>query len=164
MKQINLVLIIFLLTSCAYSFRGSLPENLKRIHIEAFGNKTNDGRDFSSLFSDLVETDFINDNTLQKSPKPNADLVLTGNIESIRINPASLKNTDNRAIADQFKISVSVSIVCKDIINEKDLVKSTILREAFIDANANEAEITTSIETLLKEISENIVDQVIGAW
>lgn len=159
-----MIITLQLFIGCAYSFRGSLPENLKRIHIEAFGNKTNDGRDFSSLFSDLVETDFINDNTLQKSQKSNADLILSGNIESIIINPASLKNTDNRAIADQFKISVRVSIVCKDIINEKELVKSTILREAFIDANANEAEITTSIESLLREISENIVDQVIGAW
>lgn len=164
MKYIQILLIVLLLESCAYSFRGSLPEHLKRIYIQEFGNKTTDGRDFSALFSDMVETEFINDNSLQKAPKEQADLHLRGNIESIKINPASVTNTDNRAVAEQFKISVSVSIVCKDVLNDKDIVKTSILREAFVDANANEAEISVSIETLLKEISENIVDQVIGAW
>ncbi len=106
---------------------------------------------------------FIDDNTLLSVPKNKADLVLTGNIESVSRKTTKV-DLSNQAAASSYEIAVVVSIECKNVKTKKAIVKTRIDRSAQIDASATNSEIDEKINALLDEIKDLIVDRVIGAW
>lgn len=156
-------LFALVLSSCMYSFRGSLPSNLKTIHIASFGERNTGGRALAAEFTHTVNQAFIDDNTLLSVRKDKADLVLTGNIESVSRKTTKV-DLSNQAAAAGYEIRVVVSIECKNVKTKKALVKTSIERSSQIDASATSQAIDETIEVLLDEIKDSIVDRVIGAW
>jgi outer membrane lipopolysaccharide assembly protein LptE/RlpB len=161
--KLVLALCLLIISSCSYSFRGSLPSNLKTIYISPFGEKDTGGRALAANFTNVVNQAFIDDNTLLSVPKNKADLVLTGNIESVSRTTTKV-DLANRAAATGYEIKVIVSVECVTVSTKKSLVKTRIDRNAQIDANASNIEIDAKIAQLLDEIKDIVVDRVIGAW
>ena len=157
-----LFLAIFL-TGC-YSFRGSLPSNLKSLHIERFSNRETRERNYAPELSSQVQTAFLDDNSLLVSGKKSADLILSGSIESISQKMSSVTITANAATSDNYILTVNVSIVCLIKETKKELVKTNVSHEVNIKASDSDSRREEVIKEALNEITTQIVDKVIGAW
>lgn len=163
MSAWGLVFIGLFLTACQYSFRGALPENVKTIHVGQFVDRQTGGRAIAAPFRNQVIQAFVDDNSLISVSKNQADLVLTGSIESVNRTTTKIQG-GNQAVAEAYKVTVVVAIECRYRESRKTLVKTSIARDAQVSATVSESEIDTTIDQLLIDISTQIVDRVIGAW
>jgi hypothetical protein len=163
--MIKVVLVFMLLIcSCSYSFRGSLSSHLKTIYIDDFFNKATEYRNYSTEITTQVFQAFNNDNTLRSAKKEDANLILKGNIESVTKTSSAVNVKNDQLQTDKYKLSVTISIECKDVKENKIIVKTNIQQDTFIPFSASESDIDEAIRTLLKRITELVVDNVIGAW
>jgi len=166
-KQRFLLTIYFVLmwsmTSC-YSFRGSLPADIKTIYIADVKNKETREKNYGPEFTDQVLNAFIEDNSLGIAKKKNADLVLNCTIESIERKIASIEIANGQAQSSLEELVVSVRIECKNTKIDKNLVNKTVSEKLQISSQLTDNDREEKIRELLTDITIQIVDNVIGAW
>ena len=160
----KLVLTSFLILMSCYSFRGSLPSNLKMIHIENVKNKETRERNYSPEFTELIVNAFIDDNTLISVGKKNADLILVCTIQSIDQRVESFSVQNNQAQSDLLKLTMRINIQCKNSKTDKFLVKKSLSHDVSIGAQDSESVRDEKIQAIMLELTAQIVDNVVGAW
>lgn len=158
-------IVIILLYSCTYSFRGALPQDLKTIYIEKFNNKVV-SRDFSSDLTNKVVEKFIEDNNLIQVSKDRADIILDATIERFSDNEvlSVTGSASSSPIADSYKVVMFVTIECTNTKTKKKFIKESVSRETQISNTASISEKEDAIEFVMNELSEAVVDKVIGYW
>ncbi len=160
-KILFLICSILLLTSCAYySFKGSLPSYIKTIAIPLFDNQTPDPGVPETL-NQLLTTEFIKDNTLKVVDESKADLILSGTIMPIRLQPAVVREGEEVA---EDKLVVSVKVKCEDVKTSKTLFEKTFQQYSPLDASAGLEEREQAINDALQLIAEDILNATLGAW
>lgn len=162
LKTIFFLLSAFLLlTACAYySFKGSLPSYIKTIAIPLFDNQTPDPGVPETL-NQLLTTEFIKDNTLKVVDESKADLILSGTIMPIRLQPAVVREGEEVA---EDKLVVSVKVKCEDVKTSKVLFDKTFQQYSPLDASAGLEERERAINDALQLIAEDILNATLGAW
>jgi hypothetical protein len=149
--------------SC-YSFTGSLPSNLKTIHIEQVKNKYHE-ENFAPEFTTTVLRAFVDDNTLVTTTKGRADLILKCTIESIREESKSIRINNNQVQSDLNNLTVQVKIICLNTHTNKNIIDNeTISLARDIAPTVSISEKNKLIRLMLDEISTQAVDKVIGIW
>ncbi len=144
-----------------YSFKGSLPSYIKTIAIPLFDNQTPDPGVPETL-NQLLTTEFIKDNTLKVVDETKADLILTGTIRPIRLQPAVVREGEEVA---EDKLIVSVKVRCEDVRTSKVLFEKTFQQYSPLDATtAGLEEREQAINDALKLIAEDILNATLGAW
>ena len=155
------VLGLFYMSGCAYySFKGSLPSYIKTIAIPLFDNQTPDPGVPETL-NQLLTSEFIKDNTLKVVDESRADLLLSGTILPIRLQPAVVRQGEEVA---EDKLIVSVKVKCEDVKSSKVLFQKTFQQYSPLDASAGLEERNQAINDALQLIAEDILNATLGAW
>lgn len=152
---------LFIASGCGYySFKGALPSDIKTIAIPLFDDRTPNPGVRENL-TNMVIDQFIADNTLKVVDESKADLLLTGAITSIVVQPAVVRSGE---VVSESKVVVSVRIKCEDIKRSKKLFEQNIQRYGLLDASAGLDERDAAIQVALDEITEDIVNATLGMW
>jgi hypothetical protein len=104
---------------------------------------------------------FIADNTLKVVSEPDADLLLTGTILSIREKAAIV--TTGEAV-DQFEVYVNVRIKCLEIKTGKVWFEKTLRRFGVMEGTASQDERDLAIGVALVELTQDILNNTLAYW
>ena len=160
-KSLLIILSLLSINGCYYSFKGSLPSHLKTIAIPLFDDRNAQFPGVRENLTNKVIDEFISDNSLKVVDESKADLLLTGSITSIAQQAASV--TAGEAV-NEYKITVSVKVKCEDVKLSKVLYDKNIQRYGMMDAQADTQGIEDAIEEALVQITEDILNDTLGAW
>lgn len=158
---LGILFIIYLVTGCYYSFKGSLPSHLKTVAIPLFDDRNTQFPGVRENLTNKVINEFINDNTLKVVDESKADLLLTGSITSIVQQAASVAAGES---VSSYKITVNVKVKCEDVKLSKVLYDKNIQRYGMMESNADTEGIENAIEEALVQITEDILNDTLGAW
>jgi len=161
MKMIIHVMILTLAVSCGYySFKGALPSHLKTIAVPLFNDRTTFPNVRENLTNKIIDS-FIADNSLKIVDESQADLILSGTINSINIQAAVVKSGEEVA---ESKVTVSVSIKCEDVKTSKMLYERSFQQYGVLSATAGLDERDAAINEALDLLTEDIVNATLGGW
>lgn len=108
-KIVSLLLLLSLLSGCSYALKLSLPENIKKIAIPTFTNKTMK-YGIETKLTDAVIRQFLVDGRLEVVDKDKADAVLEGVISHYLLQPLAY-DANNVVIQYRLKMDVDVKLV-----------------------------------------------------
>jgi len=153
--------IALLLNACGYySFKGALPSHLKTIAIPLFNDRTPNAGVRENLTNMLTDT-FIEDNSLLIVDETKADVILTGSINAITVNPAIVKAGEQ---VSESKLVVRVKVKCEDVKMDKVMFDRNFEDYGLLDENAGLDEREAAIETALEQIVDKILNATLGGW
>jgi len=188
--KINFFLIysLILFSGCSfYSFKGSLPENVKSIYIHQISNATSEYV-VSNLLNESIRERLINQNLLNIVDEYNSDSQLIVKIKSVDDIPNVYNNiNDTYEIVEQWKLNIKVEIIWKNIYSDKILIDKDISEwamynnsgidvgmdqidndlDGLLDAEDSD-EYGSSREAALRivssKISNRIIDELTSTW
>ena len=106
--------------------------------------------------------EFIADNSLSITDESNADIIITGIINSISQRAASVTGGET---VEEYHIYVSVRVKCEDIKSNKALWEKTFNEYGSMDAGtADDTEREAAILVAMEKITENILNNTLGYW
>lgn len=158
---LSVLFVVLYTTGCYYSFKGSLPSYLKTIAIPLFDDRNAQFPGVRENLTNKVINEFISDNTLKVVDESKADLLLTGSITSIVQQAASVAAGES---VSAYKITVNVKVKCEDIKLSKVLYDKNIQRYGMMESEADTEGIEDAIEEALVQITEDILNDTLGAW
>ena len=150
-----------ILAGCfSYSFKGSLPSNIKNIAIPLFDDNTAYPGVREDLTNGVID-EFIADNTLNVTRESEADIIITGTISSIREKAAII--TGNETV-EEIQMVVSVRAKCEDIKNQKIMWEKTISEFGLMAANGSQEDRDNAIQDALVKITEDVLNNTLANW
>lgn len=162
MNKFFYILLFLTLTSCwpkSISFKdGSMPEEWETFYVETLrNNATNTPLSYSLDLSEDIKDGIQNNTRLQlNSDQDDAEVFITGNINSYSITPVALQEGDNAA---QNRLTVAVQF---NILISKPEEKEMVLNATrYLDYDSN-TDLGVVENELLAEINEQIVQDVIN--
>lgn len=150
---------LFLMSCKTYSFSGAnINPDIQTLSVAYIYNKSGNGpASASDIFTNLLK-DKMNTNTNLKQINANGDVHFSGEITSYTY---SIQAPSGNTTSDLRRITMSVSINFYNRIDEADsFEKKTFTR--FADYPVSE-DITAIEETIINEISTQLVDDVFNA-
>ena len=160
-----IIISIFLLSGCSYSFTGSsVPNHLKSISIPFCIDRSGSGEpNMADDFTTLLIDQFISDNSLAVTDKAKADALLDCTINSISDAPTVIEGGEN---VSARRLTINARVVYKDFV-----MKKTVFDRRFSnygDYDNNSADIASAregaIQTALERITEDILLAVVSDW
>ena len=158
---IPLITLVLIVTGCYYSFKGSLPSHLKTIAIPLFDDRNAQFPGVRENLTNKVVNEFISDNTLKVVDESKADLLLMGSITSINQRAESVSTGEQ---VSAYKITVSVKVKCEDVKLSKVLYDKSIQHYGLMESGGSTDEIEAAIEEAIVQITEDILNDTLGAW
>ena len=105
---------------------------------------------------------FVNDNSLRVINNSNdADLILSGDISSIRKQPVSMTQTEQ---VQQFQMVVTIKAECMNTHTQKPLWSSTLQRYGIIPGNGLQNDVNNAIAVAIGQIVDDIINNTVAAW
>ena len=187
-KHYTLIFLLISFYGCGfYSFKGSLPENVKSIYISQIGNLTSEYM-VTNLLNESIRDRLINQNLLDVVGEYNSDSQLDIMIKAVDDVPNVYNNNvDTYEIVEQWKLNIKVKIIWKDLNTDKILIDKDILEwamynnsgidvgmdnidndlDGLLDSEDSD-EYGSSREAALRmvsnKISNRIIDELISTW
>ena len=157
-----IILIIIFFSSCGYySFKGALPSHIKTVAVPLFENNTSYPNVREELTNMIVD-EFIADNSLTITDESNADIIISGIINSINQRAATVTGGET---VEEYHIYVNVKVKCEDVKNNKALWEKTFSEYGSMDAGiADDTEREIAIIAAMEKITENILNNTLGYW
>jgi ABC-type uncharacterized transport system auxiliary subunit len=160
MKKIILVF-LFMMISCGYySFKGSLPPDVKTIAITVFNDRTS-YPNIREILTNSLTNAFIFDNTLRVVDESQADLVISGTIQSIRQTAANVAKGE---IVNEYKVTVSVKVKCVNTKTSKILYDKTFSNYGTMEGAGTPDAYEQAILAALSQNTNDIVNATLAAW
>jgi hypothetical protein len=154
------LMVIILANGCMYSFSGSIPSDVTKIAIPLFDDNTS----FPGVRDDLtnmVIDAFIANNILQVVEEPEADLLLTGTIMSIRQQAAIITTGEE---VDQFEVYVTVKVKCEHLKSGKAWWEKNLRRFGTMSGSGTQEDMVVAINAALIEITDDILNNTLAYW
>jgi hypothetical protein len=104
---------------------------------------------------------FLEDNTLSLVDESEADLILTGSINSITVKPAIVKSGEE---VSESQVVVRVRVKCEDVVTSKILFDKNFDDYGLMDEDAGLDERDTAINYALEQITDKILNATLGGW
>lgn len=156
-----LIIIAGLCSSCGYySFKGSLPSNLKKVAVPLFDNNTAYPGIQEDLTNQVIDK-FISDNTLEVTNEPQADIIIRGTILSVTQKAATITSGET---VTGFNLYVNVKVKCEDIRNGKDLWEKVINQYGTMSGIASQEERDNAINDAIEKIADDIKNNTLAYW
>ncbi len=106
------------LAGCGYTTSpASLPTHLKTVAIPLFENSTTEYT-IEQDITDAVIQRFVQDNHLRIVDERSADCVVRGKVVSYE---NSIFGISNAALAQEYRVSIGVSVVFKDVVKNREM-------------------------------------------
>lgn len=147
----------------SYSFTGaSVLQHLKSIAIPVVDDRSGAAEPgLREMLTDKLVQDFIDDNTLQVTEKNKADALLESTITSLRDAPNIVGAGEQ---VQTRRITISVQAVYKDLVQKKTIFQKSFSNYGDYASNGSIAERNTAIQEAIKNISEDILLDVVSGW
>ncbi len=150
-----------LILSCGYySFRGSIPSNVKNVAIPLFDDNTSYPGVREDMTNKVIDA-FIADNTLLVSVESEADILITGTILSIRERAGIIKSGEE---VEQYDVYVNVKVKCEEIKTNKVWWEKTLRRFGTMEGLGSQDERDAAIAVAIEEITEDILNNTLANW
>ncbi len=161
-KYILLLLIIFNFSvGCGYySFKGLLPSSIKNVAIPLFDDRTAYPGVREDLTNKVID-EFISDNTLRVTDESDADIIISGSINSITQRAAVLTKGET---VEKYQIFVNVKAKCEDIKNNKILWEKSFNEFGDMEGAGSQDERDQAIADAIEKITENIINNTLAYW
>ncbi len=160
MKKTAIFLLIVLNSCGIYSFKGSLPPDVKTIAVTVFNDRTS-YPNIREILTNSVVNAFVFDGTLRVVDESKADLVISGTIQSIRQTAANVAQGE---IVSEYKITVSVKVKCENIKTSKALFDKTFSNYGMMEATGSPDAYNAAILVALEQITNDILNATLAAW
>jgi hypothetical protein len=159
------LLLSLLLSGCAgYRLGSTLPAHIRSVHVPTAVNQSAEP-DIESVVTRALQQEVQRDGTLALRDAQWADTTLEVIIRTFQTEPI-LYTRDDRARADEYRLSISAEIRFIDHANGLDRLHQQISGEATFPASA--ADLTTAvrgaIEPAARDLAREIVNAIISAW
>lgn len=117
----------FLLSSCAYTTSPALlPAHLKSVAIPTFENSTTEYTLDQEITQAVVQR-FVRDNHLRVVDEKSASAVVRGKITQYK---NSVFGFSNAAQAQEYRVTIGVQVVFKDLVKNREMWSDEIVRTA----------------------------------
>jgi hypothetical protein len=163
-KIILLICFPALLVSCGYySFKGALPSHLKTIAVPLFNDRNTNFPNVRENLTNKVIDAFITDNSLKIADETQADILLSGTINSISIQASAVNAGEGGEEVREYKATVVISVKCEDIRMSKIMFERNFQQYGLLGSE-NLDERDTAIIEALDLLTEDIVNATLGGW
>lgn len=151
---------IFLLGSCMYSFKGSLPPHIRSIAIPLFENQTAEYR-INETITDLLIQEFMRENVLRLDNEKSADSVLEGAVTRITDSPYTY--TEAEQVKD-YRVTIGLKIRWYDQVQDKVLLEKNVSGWGVYDAQQATTTRENGIEEATSKIAQDIINAITANW
>lgn len=149
---------------CSYSFTGSsVPPHLKTIAIATVQDRSGSGEpELSDYFTNQLNQQFINDNSLDVTNKTKADAFLDCTITGLEDAPAIVSSGEQEQTR---RITIRAKVIYKDLVKRKTVFNKTFSNSSDYQISSG---ITQAREQAIKEtvdvLTEDILLGVVSNW
>ena len=159
---------VFVLGSCGYSTSPALlPSHLKSIAIPVFENETSEYT-LEQEITDLVIQRFVADNHLKVVDERAAQCTIKGRIIEYRNSVFGI-SAGTTARAEEYRVTITVSIVFKDLVKNRELWSDPALQKTAnyyvtdVPGQTARTELDGRKEAISK-IADEILSRTVQGW
>lgn len=165
-KIIPAALLCLTFNACwLYSFKGTLPPDIKNIAIPIFADRTAEF-DIQQTVTDKIRIGFIKENLLKLVEEDNAHSVLYGTILSIDDKP--LVYTESASAGEsvtEYRVTIKIEIEWYDKINDRSVFKKQFIGYSEYDpTGATSITRDAALSKALSQITEDIMNTILADW
>jgi outer membrane lipopolysaccharide assembly protein LptE/RlpB len=159
-----LIMVIALVSSCGYSFRGkqnSLPSDIRTVAIPVFENTSGTER-IESTFTDEVIFQFTKSQMVRIVSRGQADAILWGRVVRVDTDDIAL-SSDETSNQQRIKITLNAKLVRRSTDEVIWQNKKMVQRRTFSvgsDSVATDANRTEAIRELAEDMAQTLHDSV----
>lgn len=162
--MLNLFLLLLLVNSCNYSFKGaSPPDGIKTIYIPTIKDESSFGSaNLAETMTLLLKNKFIKDNTLEYEEKTSADGMLSCTIRSV--NDEALVVSEGEQVSKR-KITINVYVEFQNLKKQKNIwVKDFSNWGEYESSSGGFSQRDQGINSAMDKITDDILLEVISNW
>ncbi len=168
-RYISLIVLLSVLSSCAYQVQDHLPSNITTIYVPLFQNST-DRYGLEERLTEEVIKKFLVDGSLKVGGKAKAQAVLEGKISRYMLIPLVY---DVNNLVEEYKMVLTVNLRLIDLTTREVLweEREGDAVEVFYTAYSEEAQARNSaelepdvMERLLLRMAGKVVERVVRGW
>ena len=152
------VFFVILILSCAYSFKGTLPENIKSVQVEQFRSGVNE-YGLEQEITSLVTESLVRDGRLAVENE-NPDVRLSGSIT--QYTRTAVTYTDSEDV-QQYKLEIRVVVSMGNAADNEYIIRDEAVSEWLLyDPSAETLDAARG--RLLVQVSEAVVRRCLSGW
>ncbi len=151
---------LLLLTGCMYSFKGSLPPDIKSVAIPLFENQTAEYR-INETITDLLTQQFLQEGVLRVADEKTADSVLDGTVTRIDDSPLTYDAAEQ---VKEYKVTIDLKIQWYDKVQDKTLLDRSFSGWGSYDANQANVTREDGIQEAISKITDDIINAITANW
>jgi len=160
LKKIPLFALLLVFSCSPYSFSGSsVPAHIKTIAIPLLENNTAEFG-LTEQVTDALLDDFIKENILQIVDQKDSDSVMRGTILKVSDVPYTF---DENEEVQEFRVTISATIVWYDTINQVNLFKGNIKGWGVYAASTPEDRIE-GLDDAVERLVTEVLNQTLSGW
>ncbi len=155
------ILLLAMLSSCAYSFSSGLPSHIKSVAVPLFTNETNEFG-IAEEVSDRLVSALVRDGTLRVvADESEASSVILGTIRVYTEEPFSYNSNEE---VDQYIIRITTEVRFHDRVKDEVLWESSRVFASATYPNEGPAERTTGLGEVIDLVVEEILNGIVAGW
>jgi len=152
--------VAFLLTllSCAYSFRGSLPEGIKSVQVEQFRSTVTEyglEQDITALVTESI----VRDGRLSID-NDDPDVHITGSVSYF--SRAAVTYTSGEEV-EQYKLEIRVVVSMGNTIGNEYIIRDETVSEWLLYSPSTES-LSSARTRLVAQVSDAVVRRCLSGW
>ncbi|MFA7709527.1 MAG: LptE family protein [Candidatus Neomarinimicrobiota bacterium] len=148
-----------------YSFKGTLPPDIKNIAIPIFEDRTAEF-DIQQIVTDKIRLGFIKENLLKLVEEEGAHSVLYGTILSIDDKP--LVYTESASTGEavtEYRVTIKIELEWYDKVNDRSVFKKQFIGYSEYDpTGATSSTRENALGEALSQITEDIMNTILADW
>jgi len=155
------VVLLLLLSACAYSFSSGLPGHIKSVAVPLFTNETEEFGVAEELTDRLV-TSLVRDGTLRVvADEDDADSVILGTVRIYDEEPFSY---DSNEQVDQYIIRITAEVRFQDQVRDEVLWESSRVFASATYSNKGPAERDVGLGDAIDLLVEEVLTGIVAGW
>jgi len=155
-----------LINACwLYSFKGTLPPDIKSIAIPIFEDRTAEFN-IQQTVTDKIRLGFIKENLLKLVDEQSANSVLYGTILSIDDKPLVFtENSSSGESVTEYRVTIKIEIEWYDKVNDRSIFKKQFIGYSEYDpTGATTSTREGALSKALSQITEDIMNAILADW
>lgn len=154
------LIILFALSGCMYSFKGSLPPHIKSVAIPLIENQTAEYR-INETITDLLTQQFLQEGVLRVADEKDADSVLEGTVTQISDAPLTYNEAEQ---VEEYKVTINLKVQWYDKIQDKVRLDRSFNGWGSYDADQANVTREDGIQEAISKITDDIINAITANW
>jgi hypothetical protein len=152
------VVSFLILLSCAYSFRGSLPESIKSVQVEQFRSTVTEyglEQDITALVTESI----VRDGRLSID-NDNPDVRITGSVSYFSRTAVTYTSGED---VEQYKLEIRVVVSMGNAVGNEYIIRDETVSEWLL-YDPSEESLDSARARLVTQVSDAVVRRCLSGW